>query len=338
MPRSSTFTTTVLSALAVTLLAGIPATASGCGKKSAEDEPWNHPGSSGSAPLTSTSTTGPTRIAPAADPAKTLVERGAYIAKLAGCGTCHTPLGPNGGPDFSKAYAGGFEMPDLIGTWRAPNITPDKSSGIGSWTDDQIIASIREGVRPEGSQLYPIMPYLNYNRMTDADAKALVAFLRSLKPIVNDVAPTKNLKMPQPPAPKPANAPDDPAHHGEYLATLMLCDHCHATPGADHAPLPDKMFAGGLPFVMPMLGKGTIYAANITSDPATGIGNYTEAQLATAIKTMMKPDGKQIQGPMLFMQGGWATLDDADIKAVAAFIKQIPAVTNKVPASTFKAN
>ena len=308
----------------------------GCGKRSPEDEPWNQPGfGSGTAVATPSSDN---KVVPVAiDPAKALVERGAYVAKLAGCGSCHTPLGPKG-PDFSKAYAGGLEMPDVIGTWRSPNITPDKGSGIGGWTDEQIIASIREGVRPDGGPLYPIMPYLNYNRMTDADAKALVAFLRSLKPIANDVLPTKNLKMPQPPAPKPANEPDDAAHHGEYLATLMLCNHCHATPGPDNAPQPDKMFAGGLAFTMPMLGKGTLYAANISSDPATGIGKWTEEQIAAAIKTMMKPDGKIIQGPMLFLQGGWAQLDDTDVKAVAAYIKKQPAVVNKVPASTFKPN
>jgi mono/diheme cytochrome c family protein len=307
----------------------------GCGKRSPEDEPWNQPTAS-NAPVGSGSG-GSATAPPPVDPNKALVDRGAYVAKLAGCGSCHTPLGPNG-PDFSKAYAGGLEMPDTVGTWRSPNITPDKGSGIGGWTDEQIAASIREGVRPDGGPLYPIMPYLSYNRMTDADVKALVAFLRSLKPIANDVLPTKNLKMPQPPAPKPANELDDAAHHGEYLATLMLCSHCHATPGPDNAPLPDNMFAGGLGFTMPMLGKGTLYAANISSDPATGIGKWTEDQIAAAIKTMMKPDGKIIQGPMLFLQGGWAQLDDADVKAVAAYIKRQPPVVNKVPASTFKPN
>jgi mono/diheme cytochrome c family protein len=310
--------------------------AAACGKRSAEDEPWNQPGS-GSSVVTAVPPHVTVPTPPPADPAKVLVERGAYIAKLAGCGVCHTPLGPKG-PDFSKSYAGGLEMPDVIGTWRSPNITPDKSSGIGGWTDEQIITSIREGVRPDGGQLFPIMPYPAYNHMTDADAKALVAFLRSLKPIINDVAPTKNLKMPQPAAQKPANTPDDADHHGEYVATLMLCSHCHTTPGPDNGPLPDKSFAGGMPFTMPILGKGTLYAANITSDPTTGIGTWTEEQIAASIKTMMKPDGKIIQGPMLFLQGGWAQLDDADVKAAAAYIKKVPPIANKVPAPTFKPN
>lgn len=278
--------------------------------------------------------------APAADPK--LVERGAYVAKASACVICHTAIGPTG-PDLDHAFAGGLEMPDPMGTWRTPNITQDRSTGIGSWTDEQIIAAVREGTRPDGSGLYAIMPYMNYGRMTDADAKALVAFLRTIKPVERVVAPNRDLKMPRGPGPKPANAPDDvtdPLEHGEYLATLMLCSHCHWTPDMKTmAPAgPDKMFSGGLPVTAPMLGKGTIYTANISSDPETGIGNYTEDQIFTTIKTMVKPDGKPIRGPMMFMQGTWSQMDDADLRAVAAYIKKLPPVKHKVPASDFVAN
>jgi mono/diheme cytochrome c family protein len=108
--------------------------------------------------------------APAGPDAK-LVERGAYVAKAGGCLVCHTAIGPTG-PDLANAGAGGLEMPDAIGTWRTPNITPDKGTGIGNWTDDQIIAAVRTGVRPDGKKLYPIMPYLNYNVMTDDSARS----------------------------------------------------------------------------------------------------------------------------------------------------------------------
>jgi mono/diheme cytochrome c family protein len=274
---------------------------------------------------------------PAPDPK--LVERGAYLVKAGACVVCHTAMGPKG-PDLANAFAGGLEMPDAIGTWRSPNITQDKGTGIGNWTDDQIAAAIREGVRPDNTQLFPIMPFMNYNRLTDADTKAIVAFLRTIKPIEKVVAPNKDLKMPKMAAPKPANAPDvttDPVKHGEYIASVMLCNHCHWTPDKNMAPAgPDKMFSGGLPMDMPMLGTGHLWTRNITSDPETGIGKWTEEQIYTAIKTMAKPDGKMIQGPMLFMQGTWSQLDDADLKAVAAFIKKLPPVKNKVPDSTFK--
>jgi len=277
---------------------------------------------------------------------QSLVERGAYIAKAAGCAVCHTAIGPTG-PALDKVFAGGLEMPDKAGTWRTPNITPDKSSGIGSWTDDQIAAAIRDGVRPDGTGLYAIMPFMNYQRMTDTDVKALVAFLRTVKPVQNVVLPNKGLKMMTGPAPasddvKAARAGDaeDPAKRGAYLASIMLCSHCHFTPDpATFAPAgPDKMFSGGLPMELPMLGSGTLYTPNITSDPETGIGKWTEDQLFAVIKTMTKPDGKRIQGPMLFLQAQWAQLDDKDLRAVAAFVHQLPPVKHKVPDSTFKPN
>jgi cytochrome c553 len=265
------------------------------------------------------------------------LERGSYLVKVTGCLVCHTAAGPTG-PDYEHLGAGGLEMPDPLGAWRTPNITPDKATGIGGWTDDQITRSIREGTRPDGTQLYAIMPFAMYNRMTDEDASAIVAYLHTLKPVERVVAPNKNLKFPQPVLPKPANTPDvtgDPLAHGEYLATLMLCGHCHATP-IDGPPTPDHMFTGGLDLTIPAMGKGKLYAPNITSDKDTGIGAYTEDQLFTTLKTMVRPNGKMIAPPMLMMQAGWCQITDADMHAVAKYVHQIPAVKHKVTASTFE--
>jgi hypothetical protein len=249
-------------------------------------------------------------------------------------------MGPTG-PDLANPGAGGLEMHEKFGVWRTPNITPDKGTGIGNWTDDQIIAAVREGVRPDGTKLYSIMPYMNFNVMTDDDAKALVTFLRTLKPVERTIAKFE-LKMAPVPAPKPPNAApgDDPGKKGAYLASIMLCNHCHWTPNKDFtAPAgPDKMFSGGLPMELPPMGKGVLFSRNLTSDPETGLGKWTEEQVFTAIKMMTKPDGKMIQGPMLFMQGGWAQMPDDDLKLVAKFIKALPPVKNKVPASTFVPN
>lgn len=277
---------------------------------------------------------------PPPGPDPKVVERGAYLAKAGACLVCHTAMGPQG-PDLANVGGGGLEMVEKFGTWRSPNITPDKATGIGNWTDEQIAASIREGVRPDGKQLYPIMPYMNFNAMTDEDVKALVTFLRTLKPVEKVIAKNE-LKMAAMPAPKPANkAPgDDPVAKGAYLGTIMLCSHCHWTPNKEFSGPVDMehLFSGGLPMEMPPLGAGTLFTANITSDPDTGIGKWTEEQVHAAIKTMQKPDGKMIQGPMLFMQGMWAQLEDQDLKNVAAWIKKLPPVKNKVPASTFKPN
>jgi len=267
-----------------------------------------------------------------------LVARGAYLVKAGACLVCHTAMGPTG-PDLANIGGGGLEMKEKFGVWRSPNITPDKGTGIGNWTDDQIASAIREGIRPDGAKLTPIMPYMNYNAMTDDDVKAVVTFLRTLKPVERQVAKSE-IKMAAIPAPKPANQPpgDDPIKQGEYMASIMLCNHCHWTPNKDFSgPAgPDKMFSGGLPMEMPPLGTGTLFTANITSDPDTGIGKWTEEQILTALKTMQKPDEKMIQGPMLFMQSMWSQLEDKDLKNVAAFIKKLPPVKNKVAKSTFK--
>ncbi len=308
----------------------------GACKKSEEPKPADKPAVTTEAPKAVES---PKKAAEPAAPDPKLVERGQYIANAAGCLTCHTGMGPKG-PDMANPGAGGLEMPDPAGTWRTPNITSDKASGIGSWTDAQIAAAIREGVRPDGAQLYAIMPYMNFNRMTDADVTALVAFLRSIKPVEKVVAPNgKDLKFPKLAMQKPANAPDvtgDPVKHGEYMSSIMLCNHCHWTPDAHMAPIADKMFAGGLDMTIPAFGTGKVYARNITSDQETGIGKWTEDQIFTTIKTMVKPDGKMISPPMMLLQRGWSQLDDKDLKAVAAYVHQLPAVKNKVPDSTFQ--
>ncbi|HEY4179479.1 MAG TPA: c-type cytochrome [Kofleriaceae bacterium] len=259
-----------------------------------------------------------------------VLKRGEYLANVLGCNSCHFAM-TDKGPDFSRPYAGGLAVPEKYGTWHGPNITQDKATGIGSWTDEQIGDAIRTGITPSGGQLYPIMPYLKYNRLTDDDTKALVAFLRTVKPIEN-VVPKNDLKMPKPPATKPTNAPDpaDALGHGEYLVTIMHCAMCHSAK--------DKPFAGGAEFDLPFLGTGTLYGANLTSDPETGIGKWSIDDIKKSISTLTRPDGTIIQGPMQLYLAGWTKLEDKDLTAIATYIKSIPPQANKVPASTFKPN
>jgi mono/diheme cytochrome c family protein len=109
-------------------------------------------------------------------------ERGAYFAAISDCGSCHTPGGLTPEPDFSRPLAGnfiGFEIPEL-GIFYPPNLTPDLENGLGAWSDEEIIAAIRSGVRPDGRELAPIMPWRNYATYTDEDVADLVAYLRSL--------------------------------------------------------------------------------------------------------------------------------------------------------------
>ena len=274
--------------------------------------------------------------ATAAAPADaTLIARGAFIAGISGCPQCHTPFGPNG-PDMAKAWAGGLEVPEAFGTWRSPNITQDKKTGIGGWTDAEILASVREGKRPDGSGLYPIMPWPFYHRMSDDDGKALVAFLRTIAPIENAVAGNTDLKLPKMELPKPAGTPPgpEPLAQGEYLATLMHCGACH-TPMTDKGPDMSRWLAGGMKFEMPFLGEGAVYASNLTPH-ATGTGEWTDAELTIALRDMKRRDGSPIMGPMAMYQATWSQIPEAELGHIVTYLRSVAPVDNAIPKSDFK--
>jgi mono/diheme cytochrome c family protein len=113
--------------------------------------------------------------------------RGHYLVIVAGCSDCHTPGALIGAPDMKRYLAGsniGFSIPGQ-GVFVGQNLTPDKETGLGQWTSEQIVAAIRAGKKPDGGQLSPVMPYNSYAHLTDADASAIVAFLQSLTPVNN---------------------------------------------------------------------------------------------------------------------------------------------------------
>ena len=147
--------------------------------------------------------------AAAADPQ---TERGKYLVSLGGCNDCHTPGYFLGKPDFSRALGGsevGFELPGL-GVFHGPNLTPDKETGLGNWTAEEIVAAIKKGQRPDGRELAPIMPWRGLSVLTQEDALAIAAYLKSLPPVKNKVpgpfgpneAPTSFVMKIVPPAAK----------------------------------------------------------------------------------------------------------------------------------------
>jgi mono/diheme cytochrome c family protein len=118
------------------------------------------------------------------------IARGKYLASFGGCNDCHTPGYFFGKPDMTRQLSGsevGFEVPGL-GVFHGPNLTPDKKTGIGSWTDVQIIDAMQKGVRPDGRMLAPIMPWRALANLSQADARAIVAYLRSIPAVENKVA------------------------------------------------------------------------------------------------------------------------------------------------------
>ena len=152
----------------------------------------------------------------AADAADPQVERGEYLVTIAGCNDCHTPGYFLGKPDFSRRLGGsdvGFAIPG-VGASVGPNLTPDKETELGAWTDDQIIAAFTKGVTPNGRKLSPVMPWQELAALTPDDAKAIVAYLRSRPPVNN-------------PVPGPFAADQTPS-------TLVFV----IVPGADYAKMP----------------------------------------------------------------------------------------------------
>lgn len=117
------------------------------------------------------------------------VKRGQYLVGVAGCGDCHTPGYFLGKPDITKPLSGsevGFEIPNF-GAFYGPNLTPDTETGLGNWSEAEIIVAFTKGVRPDGRELAPVMPWRNYAQLTPEDAQSIVAYLKSLQPIKNKV-------------------------------------------------------------------------------------------------------------------------------------------------------
>ena len=173
-------------------------------------------------------------VASAADSASDIVARGKYVFATAGGCACHTP------PDAIGLNAGGtkFELAYGIGVVYAPNITPDAETGIGKWTDAQVTSAIRRGERPNGSKLFPIHPYKYLGAIADDEVAALVAYLRSVKPLKSSV-PARSLRIPVPTLtiakPVPV-APRDGLARGAYLADgAGHCTECHTPRRFDFA-------------------------------------------------------------------------------------------------------
>jgi mono/diheme cytochrome c family protein len=254
--------------------------------------------------------------------AETPLERGAYLMQsIVACGNCHTPKGPEGDIQ-SMELAGGFVIEEPPFTAVTPNITPDEETGIGSWTDEQIITAIREGKRTDGSIIGPPMPIGFYRNMSDADAEAIVAYLRSVPPIKNEVGMSEyRIPLPEsygPPVGAVATpSREDKLAYGKYLADIGHCMECHTPMGPAGMPDYENHFgAGGFEFHGPW---GVSVSANIT--PA-GIGSYTDEELKTIIQAGVRPNGSKLLPPMPVSY--YANITAEDMEALVAYLRSLP--------------
>ncbi len=254
-----------------------------------------------------------------------LVKRGDYLVNgLLTCGNCHTPKGPNG--DIKeKLLSGGLEFDEPPFKVTASNITPDKETGIGNYTDEQLKTLLRKGIKPNGVPAAMIMPSGFYEIMTDRDLDAVIAYLHTVKPIKNKV-PDPIYKVPQahiipPGGDKKFTDADmaDPVHKGFYIATIAHCFECHTPLGARGRDW-DKFGAGGFELKGPW---GVSVSRNITSSKTKGIGAWTDAEIKRAITTGVSKDGSKLKPPMAYHM--YATMTPNDLDAVVAYLRTVPA-------------
>ncbi len=315
------------------------------------------------------------------------VKHGEYLVNTGGCHDCHTPwkLGDNGPePDMSRMLMGhpaglvaadppGLKAPWIgsasatMTSWSGPwgrsytsNLTPDKDTGLGTWTEQQFIDTIRNGRHlGNGRPLLPPMPWPAFRNFADEDLGAIFAYLQTIPAIRNKVPDPVVAPGPEPPPPpsitalKAAPGHADPVARGRYLVTAKGCGDCH-TPmkmgpnGPDYdatMTLAGFDARGEVPRTMPPIegvaevyplepayagAWGISFAANLTPDVDTGIGSWTEQQFLDTLRNgRHQGRGRQLLPPMPWQIFGQMT--DADLKAIFAYLKSLPPLKNKVP-------
>ena len=265
-----------------------------------------------------------------------LVKTGQYIFSLAGGCACHTV--PR---EAFNAGARAFPIP--FGKVYSTNITQDKETGLGNWTDQQIRDAIVKGIRRDGSSIIPVMPYQAYSGMAQEDLNALIAYLKTLKPVkkatpeLESRAPfTRNLGIPiylkifGRFSDSPAQAPKSGIERGRYLVEhVSLCGDCHTPRNSIGVPTRFLYLAGASEKIGP-LGQEV---PNITPDKETGIGEWKREDIAELLLTGTKPDFDNVEGLMAeVIQGtthGFKDMKREDALAIADYLKSIPAIKNK---------
>jgi len=245
------------------------------------------------------------------------VERGAYLVRgVMGCGHCHTPGGAGEGEGVVELAGDTWDFGVFHNT--VPNITPDTETGIGAWSEDQIVHTLRTGERPDGTRLNPLMPWQWYTDMAESDIRSVAKFLKSVPAVSNPIARNpvtgtpEDMNRPMPDLP-PAD-PSDKIAYGGYLVGIGHCLECH-TKGGDFE---NSLGAGGLVFD---LGAAIAVTANLTPHPEDGIPHYTVEDFKTLFKTGKRPDGTEVMSLMGI--GFYKTMSDEDMEAIALYLKTL---------------
>ncbi|GAB3332498.1 c-type cytochrome [Larkinella ripae] len=274
------------------------------------------------------------------------IARGKYLANhVAVCIDCHSERdwkissGPvvagtegKGGEAFTREM--GFP-----GSYYARNITPAHLNG---WTDGEIYRAITTGVSKDGRALFPVMPYGNFGQADPDDIKAIIAYVRTLKPIENKAIPEPESDFPMNliintiPAKSEGGKRPDPADslaYGKYLVTLASCGECHTPVDDKGQKLPGMDFAGGRSFPMP---SGTVKSSNLTPDSESGLGSWTKQAFIARFDAARQKDFTHptaLEHPEFNTIMPWimyAGMNDQDLGAIFTYLKTVKPVKNAV--------
>lgn len=286
------------------------------------------------------------------------VQRGKYLAEnVAGCMGCHSQRDwiTFGHPVKPGTFGAGgdpiFDEPFMPGRLHPKNITP---YNLKHWSDGELVRVLRTGVTKDGKPLFPFMPYQALAQMEEEDLYSLIAYLRQLPEVANEVAPTKlnpplnvivhTIPKDAPAFPKPIDRKDSVAY-GKYLVTLGACSDCHTPVDKQHAPLPGMYMAGGqeFPYLNNQLkrhpGGGVLRVPNLTPDAETGIGKWTKKDFIARFAEWRGAKGQAKLKKLDLDKGDYlpimpyleiAGMTDEDLGAIYDYLRSIPAVSQKV--------
>lgn len=277
-----------------------------------------------------------------------LIERGRYLTiNVLQCVDCHSERDWTlyGGPPVEPIGAGrecmdknsaprGVNVGETTfpGIMCIRNITQDVATGIGGWTNGEIVRAVREGVDLDGNGLFPIMPYFIYRNIADEDMRAVLAYLRTM-PAVSSIRPEKEIEFPMSSLvqlwPQPVTeaiiAPprSDTVAYGEYLSRIARCEFCH-TPRDPRSfeGAPGRHLAGGMPF---FLNGKTLWAMNLTPHE-TGLGGWTKEQFLTRFKLHGTPTPVPPEANTLMNWNAFAGMTEADVSALWDYFQSVTPV------------
>lgn len=269
------------------------------------------------------------------EPTPARMERGKYLTEaVMGCFDCHSERdwGSAGAPMISARMGAGRVwsmdgMPWLVSN----NITPDRETGAGTWTDDMLSRAIREGIGHDGRALFPLMPYQNYRQMSDEDLASVIVYLRSIPAIRNPLPETvipfpisRLIQSAPQPVERAVPVPDasDTVKRGEYLVQMASCADCH-TPRDKGQPMAGLEFAGGFILRSP---QGTIASTNITPS-ASGIPYYDEALFLSMMRTG-HVGARRLDPVMPWVF--YRDMMDGDLKSIFSYLRTLRPVEHQV--------